>query len=148
MRVTLLNRAIDSNARSGMDVVLTTTDDATTGGTILPRCKLDWEQHPGWGAKPRKVVATVRTIGVSEILDTYRIMPTVLKLDCEGSETEILEDLRDGNRLCWIDRIVGEWYGIGRLQLVKEILRKTHTVDILRIPGMPIGLFHARRKGS
>jgi len=142
--VTVLNRAVDANARSGMDVVLTNTEGSTTGGSILPRP--EWEKHPAWDQYVRKPTCVVRTVGISELLTNYELMPTVLKLDCEGSEISILEDLRDGGRLQWIDRIVGEWHGFGNRHLVEEILIRTHEVSITRSQGMPIGLFRARRR--
>lgn len=141
-RVQVIPKAVVRNAEAHRDMQLTMTEGHTGGGSILHHCP--WEAHPAWTNEVRTPVATVETIGVSELVKERR--PDILKIDCEGMEVEILEDLRDGNHLIWIDRIVGEWHGDGNRHLVGEILRRTHDVHLVRQPGMPIGLFHARRK--
>lgn len=145
-RVQVIAKALSANARSGSYVKLTITPGSTVGGSI--RGYGSWEMHPAWKGVTREAVATVLCIGVRDLISEVNCSPNVLKLDCEGSEIEILEDLRDANRLCWIDRIIGEWHGIGSRHLVQEILRRTHDVTIVQTPGMPIGLFQARRKGA
>ena len=56
---------------------------------------------------------------------------SILKLDCEGVELELLQDLKDDNYLPKIEFIVGEWHVQSQLTQLKELLSLTHKTEFI-----------------
>lgn len=57
---------------------------------------------------------------LKEIFDNHLELKKVLKIDCEGAELEILQDLQNNNLLSKIDLILLEWH-LGYHEQLKEL---------------------------
>jgi len=103
-----------------------------------------------WGseehAEPYLNKPYLKAISVRALLEKHKI-DTIdfLKLDCEGSETNILRELRDLQKLASIPYIRGEWHGTLAQGAIASLLSPSHRVQIcLRTHGV-FGLFRCSR---
>lgn len=89
---------------------------------------------------------TVRAGDVLQLLSQYNSPQLdLLKLDCEGAEADILEDLCHHNYLQRVGYIVGEWHYFDSIPRIERALAATHTVSIYRHE-FPWGAFFAQPK--
>jgi len=79
----------------------------------------------------------LRERGVSDV--------DLIKLDCEGSEAEILEDLRAAGFLSRVRWIRGEWHHFASIPRIERALAETHVCNVARNP-YPWGYFIAHRR--
>lgn len=70
---------------------------------------------------------------------------SILKLDCEGAELELLQDLKANEYLPKIGFIVGEWHVQSQLKALKELLEPTHITEFIN-PHLQNGGFFAWRR--
>ena len=84
-----------------------------------------------------RLIADLQSIG-SPAID-------ILKLDCEGTESMLLEDLSNTGYLTSVGFICGEWHEFESIPKIEASLRKTHTVEIHK-ENWPNGAFFAWRK--
>lgn len=71
----------------------------------------------------------------------------LLKLDCEGSEADVLEDLKEHDLLDRVRWIRFEWHGKGNRERVHRALAETHNVESYDPgPGFFHGFGHAWHK--
>lgn len=83
---------------------------------------------------------------LSEILrDHQNPEIDILKLDCEGAEPTILEELQATGYLRKVQWICGEWHHDESVARIAAALLPTHDLELHRHPS-PIGSFFARRK--
>ncbi len=68
-----------------------------------------------------------------------------VKLDCEGAEAHILEDLRMAQYLPRITHICGEWHYFESIERIESALRETHELKLFR-QEHPWGAFFAKRR--
>lgn len=85
-------------------------------------------------------------LSVGDLLTQYNLQEIdLLKLDCEGSETNIVRELAELEIIPRIGAIRGEWHGEHAKRVLSEMLEITHEVSI-KSPEEPRGLFEADRK--
>lgn len=71
-------------------------------------------------------------ISVREMIDlcgTDRF--DLIRLDCQEAEVEILREMNELDLIKSIPVIVGEWYGNNAKQIVKNLLKPTHIVNMI-----------------
>ena len=68
---------------------------------------------------------------------------SILKLDCEGSEGELLQDLHDANYMIRVEYICGEWHGEKNAAAIENLLPRTHSLTLHRHE-WPWGAFFAQ----
>lgn len=68
---------------------------------------------------------------LSQIKQEWSNFPLVLKVDCEGSEYEIVHTLEKGGYLPTITAIMMEWHDKGPLEIVEALLKKRFVVFAL-----------------
>lgn len=110
--------------------------DANDGGhTIgIDPCNSDREVLQ---VKSVRFVADLQSIG-SPAID-------VLKLDCEGMESALLEDMSASGYLAKVDYICGEWHRFESIPRIEAALQSTHIVEVVRCE-WPNGAFFAWRR--
>lgn len=69
----------------------------------------------------------------------------IMKLDCEGVEAPILEDLKRAGYLSRIDRICGEWHYWPSIRRIESALQSTHELTLFQ-HDVPWGSFFAKRR--
>lgn len=85
-------------------------------------------------------------MSVSSFLDTYGIKHIdLLKLDCEGAETNVLRECAELGFLQSIEMIRGEWHGELAKKELPGILSQTHKIRMENTES-PAGRFYASRK--
>ena len=87
--------------------------------------------------KSVQFVADLQAIGSAKI--------DVLKLDCEGMESALLEDMSAAGYLANVDFICGEWHGFESIPRIEAALSQTHSVEAVRC-AWPNGAFFAWRR--
>lgn len=90
---------------------------------------------------------TVPTDRLSRLLAIHEFPRIdILKIDCEGSEASVLEDLRQTGWLHLTRWIRFEWHGRENLARCLELLKETHIAHADRSPNQPngFGLAHSR----
>jgi len=87
---------------------------------------------PGYKNNKKAELRTVIIKKASEIikliLSNNKEYKVVLKMDCEGAEYEIMEDLQENNLLEKIDIIMVEWHDHGALNLEKQLVNNNFTI--------------------
>ena len=68
----------------------------------------------------------------------------ILKLDCEGAEALILQELREAGYLPRVGYICGEWHHWPSVPLIEAALRDTHRLELYQ-HDYPWGAFFAHR---
>ena len=87
----------------------------------------------------------VRGRSLGSILDAHAIRQIdILKLDCEGSELEILQDLQHHGYLAKTRWVRGEWHHREHIPEIEALLRVSHTPHFDPTPH-PQGVFIAHR---
>lgn len=66
----------------------------------------------------------------------------ILKLDCEGAEALILQELHEAGYLARVGYICGEWHHWPSIPLIESALRETHRLELYR-HNYPWGGFYA-----
>lgn len=135
--VTLVDAAAMPMSYTDMVAQLYLGPDANDGGhTIgIAPCSSDREVLD---VRAVRFVADLQSIGSPDI--------DILKLDCEGMESALIEDLSAAGYLSKVDFVCGEWHGPEAIPRIKEALRHTHLVDIHRSGDSPLGAFFAWRR--
>lgn len=83
---------------------------------------------------------------LSRLLRAYGVQEIdVLKLDCEGSEAEVLEDLSSAGFLERSKWIRGEWHHVTSIPRITQVLAPTHVASIVQ-DTCPWGYFIAHRR--
>ena len=100
-------------------------DDNTGGGTVAAEGKETVPCHDG-----------------AAIVRTFR--PDIVKLDCEGSERELLRSFHAAGLLDGIGVIVGEYHGADIKSEIASLLARSHRLTFGR-PGN-LGLFYADKR--
>jgi FkbM family methyltransferase len=81
---------------------------------------------------------------VLQLLARYRNPQLdLVKLDCEGAEADILDDLHAANYLPRIGHIVGEWHYFESIPRIERALAATHELTVFR-HDFPWGAFFAK----
>ncbi len=107
--------------------------------------ELGFRGHPEHAEKVIRYGMTA--ISVRSLLEEFSIDSIdLLKMDCEGAETNVLREWKELNRLHSIPIILGEWHAKLARREVPRLLEETHSVHMTAIPPFEhSGLFHARR---
>lgn len=87
----------------------------------------------------------VPCIGFEDIIHDHGMNRRLVKLDCEGSEFEIINHSSD---LCGYQEAVGEYHGYqGRSgEQLSHMMKIAFTTELVPHPNSAMGLFFARRK--
>ena len=90
----------------------------------------------------------MRGISVASLLEETGITSIdLLKIDCEGSETNALREFHALGMMPKIDRIVGEWHGNVARDAIPALLRDSHELEFLSVPPLhKSGIFRAVRR--
>lgn len=73
----------------------------------------------------------------------------LLKIDCEGAEYEIIEDLKSSGLLSNVDAIILEWHMKGAEPILKVLNAHSFLSYTRKLPhSFPIGLIYATKLGS
>ena len=79
-----------------------------------------------------------------KILDRYKSIPVLLKIDCEGSEYRIVENLKQHGMLEEVDGIMMEWHDAARLlELETNLTSAGFTVFSLSPNSVTVGMIYA-----
>jgi FkbM family methyltransferase len=115
--------------------------DDNLGGRFVPRV-FDASTPRG------RQVIRVPAINVLALLKKYSHPPIdVLKLDCEGAEGVILDDLAQSGYLRKVRFVCGEWHGLPTTARIRAAVSETHHLELH--PGnQTLGLFFAYPKGE
>lgn len=81
---------------------------------------------------------------LKNIVDDYT-GKIVMKIDCEGAEYEILQDLKESGLLSKIDVIFGEWHDNGKRMLLELLQEDNRFSCIIQSQRRSFGLFYAFR---
>lgn len=88
----------------------------------------------------------VTSLSILDVIQRHQLTRIdLLKLDCEGAEYLILEQLHDSGFLPQVGWIRGEWHSRHHNDRLRESLRSTHTYNIDDNEGHHVGLFIAHR---
>jgi FkbM family methyltransferase len=106
----------------------------------------------GWknreGATTMKVKCAVRRASseLERLWPTFGSEPVMAKIDCEGSEYAILEDLASTGWLRRLEMLIIEWHDRGPESLAQILIGAGFCVRIQGNPRKPLGLILAWRK--
>lgn len=88
------------------------------------------ELSPGTGVN---LVEWCPAVNIVELLAGFGGPPIdILKLDCEGAEALILQELREAGYLQRVGYICGEWHHWSSVPLIEGALRDTHRLELYR----------------
>ncbi len=135
-RVTLINAAAMPDSYHEPTAQIYLSPGQNDGGhTIgIGECNSDREALT---VKAVRFVSDLQSIGSPEI--------DILKMDCEGMESRLLEDMDRLGYLAKVNFITGEWHGFESIPRIEAALSKTHIVEVVRAE-WPNGAFFAWRK--
>lgn len=78
--------------------------------------------------KKEKVVLRRASEIIEQIIEKHPTQPLVCKIDCEGAEYEIVEDLYTNNILPKLNVIIMEWHRKGPSDLINMLLKSNYKV--------------------
>ena len=134
--VTVINAAAMPMSYTETNAQLYLGPDANDGGHTIGIAPSSSDREV-LDVKSVRFVADLQAIGSPKI--------EVLKLDCEGMESALLEDLSAARYLAKVDYICGEWHGFESIPRIEAALSQTHSVEVVRCE-WPNGAFFAWRR--
>lgn len=97
-------------------------------------------------------IAVVSGVSIVEILEEYRVdQVDILKVDCEGAESEVLEDLHTQGWFPRIRWLRGEWHFEESISRIRAAVEHTHVLTVYTPPASARswnGFFLAHRRGD
>lgn len=97
-------------------------------------------------------IAVVSGLRIAELLEKQRVEQVdILKIDCEGAEGEVLEDLREQGWLPRIRWLRGEWHFEESIPRIRAAVERTHVLSLYTPPASARawnGFFLAHRRGD
>lgn len=133
--VTIINAAAMPLGYAGATASLHLSPDANDGAhaAIIGEAG----SHETLKVNAVRFVADLQAIGSPSI--------DVLKLDCEGMEGSLLEDMKSTGYINNVGFIAGEWHGFENASRIESALKDTHITEVFR-HDWPHGAFFAWRR--
>jgi len=111
--------------------------------TLISRVRRGF-YNSGDGFVNRNVHTKVMSCQISELIDIYNKID-FMKIDCEGSEGEIIESIAGTDEIKKIKYINGEWHGDAMANRLEKALKETHEFKVTKCIFADLGTFEAKR---
>ncbi len=105
--------------------------------------------HEGVVMRQEWVQVMPATEALSALIAQHPQLPVILKMDCEGAEGEILEDLETSKSMRNLSIIIMEWHGSDMRRRVESLLKRNGFLSVSQpFEGADVGALTAFRAGA